>query len=64
MIRTGGTSSRRPALYELLGQHVAPLFYGRDGDGLPRRWIEMVKHTLSSLGPKVLSSRMLQEYVT
>ena len=52
------------ALYELLGQHVGPLFYGRDGDGLPRRWIEMVKHTLSSLGPKVLSSRMLQEYVT
>jgi starch phosphorylase len=52
------------ALYELLGQHVAPLFYDRDGDGLPRRWIEMVKHTLASLGPKVLASRMVHEYVT
>ncbi len=51
-------------LYELLGQHVAPLFYARDDDRPPRRWIEMVKQTLSSLGPKVLSSRMLLDYVT
>jgi starch phosphorylase len=27
------------------------------------RWIEMVRHTLKSLGPKVLSSRMVREYV-
>jgi glycogen phosphorylase len=52
------------ALYDLLGQHVAPLFYDKDADGLPRRWIEMVKHTLSSLGPKVLASRMVRQYVT
>ncbi len=52
------------ALYDMLGQHVAPLFYDRDSDGLPRRWIEMVKHTLSSLGPKVLASRMMHDYVT
>jgi glycogen phosphorylase len=51
------------ALYDLIGQHVAPLFYDRDSDGLPRRWIEMVKHTLSSLGPNVLASRMLHDYV-
>src|SRR6202023_889178 len=35
------------ALYDLLGQTVAPLFYDRDADGLPRRWLEMVRHTLS-----------------
>ncbi len=52
------------ALYDLIGQHVVPMFYERDADGLPRRWIEMVQHTLSSLGPKVLASRMVREYVT
>ena len=31
--------------------------------GVPGRWIEMVRHTLKSLGPKVLSSRMVIEYV-
>ncbi|MGN6244734.1 MAG: alpha-glucan family phosphorylase [Motilibacteraceae bacterium] len=51
------------ALYDLIENDVAPKFYGHDGDGLPRRWLEMVRHDLKSLGPKVLSSRMLRDYV-
>ena len=51
------------ALYELIEDHVSVMFYDRDAAGLPRRWLEMVKHTLASLGPKVLSSRMLRDYV-
>jgi len=51
------------ALYELIEDHVAVTFYDRDPAGLPRRWLEMVKHTLASLGPKVLSARMLRDYV-
>ncbi|HEX6936400.1 MAG TPA: alpha-glucan family phosphorylase [Actinomycetes bacterium] len=51
------------ALYDLLEHTVAPLFYGRDGDGHPQRWIEMVRHTLQTLGPKVLASRMVRDYV-
>jgi glycogen phosphorylase len=38
------------AFYDLLGQSVAPLFYDRGPDGLPRRWLEMVAHTLRTLG--------------
>ncbi|WP_141922090.1 alpha-glucan family phosphorylase [Haloactinospora alba] len=52
------------ALYELVERQVAPLFYERDGDGLPRRWLAMVKNTLVSLGPRVLASRMVRDYVT
>jgi starch phosphorylase len=52
------------ALYDLLGQSVAPLFYDRDSGGLPRRWLEMVRHTLSMLGPRLQASRMVREYVT
>ena len=51
------------ALYELIEDHVSALFYDRVGDGLPRRWLEMVKHTLASLGPKVLAGRMIRDYV-
>ncbi|MEJ2579996.1 MAG: alpha-glucan family phosphorylase, partial [Kineosporiaceae bacterium] len=51
------------ALYELIETAVAERFYDRDGDGLPQRWIEMVRHTLSSLGPKVLATRMVADYV-
>jgi starch phosphorylase len=51
------------ALYELLEEQVTRRFYDRDASGLPRRWLEMVRHTLRSLGPKVLASRMFAEYV-
>jgi starch phosphorylase len=52
------------ALYDLLGQSVAPLFYDRGPDGLPGRWLEMVTHTLRTLGPKAQATRMVREYVT
>ncbi|GAB2922636.1 alpha-glucan family phosphorylase [Rhodococcus aerolatus] len=51
------------ALYELLEGSVLPRFYDRDETGLPARWVEMVRHTLSTLGPKVLASRMVRDYV-
>jgi starch phosphorylase len=51
------------ALYELIETQVVPRFYDRDGDGVPIRWVEMVRHTLKSLGPQVLASRMVKDYV-
>jgi starch phosphorylase len=51
------------ALYSLLEQSVAPTFYERDEHEVPPRWIEMVRHTLQTLGPKVLASRMVRDYV-
>ncbi|WP_024877272.1 alpha-glucan family phosphorylase [Saccharomonospora piscinae] len=51
------------ALYDLLGQQIAPLFYDRDGDGVPRGWLSMIWHTLRTLGPRVQASRMVREYV-
>ncbi|MCF4140402.1 glycosyltransferase family 1 protein [Streptomyces sp. Tue 6430] len=51
------------ALYDLLEQRVTPRFYERGAGGLPDRWIEMVRQTLTHLGPKVLAGRMVREYV-
>ncbi len=51
------------ALYDLIENEVAPRFYDHDEDGVPIRWIEMVRHTLKSLGPKVLATRMVRDYV-
>ncbi|GAA4345596.1 alpha-glucan family phosphorylase [Angustibacter luteus] len=52
------------ALYDLIEGQVAPRFYARDEEsGLPGRWLEMVSHTLRSLGPKVLATRMVRDYV-
>ncbi len=51
------------ALYDLIENEVGPRFYDVDGDHLPLRWLEMVRHTLKSLGPRVLSTRMVRDYV-
>ena len=51
------------ALYDLIESQVAPRFYDRGPSGLPERWIEMVRHTLVTLGPKVLAGRMVRDYV-
>jgi starch phosphorylase len=51
------------ALYELIETQVAPRFYDRDQSGLPGRWLEMLKHTLGTLAPKVQATRMVQDYV-
>ncbi len=52
------------ALYELLGKSVAPLFYERDAEGVPQGWVERIRHTFRSLGPKVQAERMVREYAT
>ena len=50
------------ALYDLIEKSVAPRFYDRNEQGVPTRWVEMVRHTLIALGPKVLASRMVRDY--
>jgi glycogen phosphorylase len=47
------------ALYDLLGRSVAPLFYDDGGSG----WVERIRHTFRSLGPKVQAERMVRDYV-
>ncbi|WP_136520754.1 alpha-glucan family phosphorylase [Cellulomonas telluris] len=51
------------ALYDVLEHQVVPRFYARDERGVPRRWLDMVRHTLATLGPKVQATRMVADYV-
>jgi starch phosphorylase len=51
-------------LYDLLEHEVLPLFYDRDASGIPRRWIQRIKHALRTIGPRFGSRRMLDEYAS
>lgn len=51
------------ALYDLIEHTVAPRFYDRDEQGLPLHWLENVRHTLATLGPKVQATRMVRDYI-
>ena len=51
------------AMYDLIEHQIAPRFYDRDADGLPRRWLQSIRHTLATLSPELSADRMVREYV-
>ncbi|GIW71089.1 MAG: alpha-glucan phosphorylase [Planctomycetota bacterium] len=66
-----GHTHRDPALqdardredaFRVLEEEVAPLFYERDAQGLPRRWIARVKHAMQALGWRFNAERMVRDY--
>ncbi len=51
-------------LHRLIAEDVVPAFYeDRDEAGIPRRWIELIRASLRTLGPVFCATRMLNEYV-
>jgi starch phosphorylase len=52
------------ALYDIIENEIVPRFYDTDADGIPERWVQMIRDTVAGLGPKVLASRMVRDYVT
>jgi starch phosphorylase len=60
---TGSDAGDAESLFRVLEDEVVPLFYERDADGLPRRWIQRVRASLSRLTPRFSANRMLREYV-
>ncbi len=50
------------ALYDLLEQELVPMFYDRGGDGVPRRWVRMIKTSMRTLLPRFNTNRMVREY--
>jgi starch phosphorylase len=51
------------ALLDCLERDVIPLFHERDGAGVPRRWVQMIKRSMMTIGPRFSATRMLNEYV-
>lgn len=51
------------ALYEILEQDVVPAFYERRADGLPYRWINLMKASIGDLCHYFNTNRMVREYV-
>ncbi|HZN11627.1 MAG TPA: alpha-glucan family phosphorylase, partial [Blastocatellia bacterium] len=51
------------ALLGVLREEVIPLYYDRDRDGLPRRWIARMKRAIRTLGWRFSADRMVMDYV-
>jgi starch phosphorylase len=57
-------SADAESLYQVLEQELIPLYYDRDANALPHRWIAMMKRSIQSLVPEFNSDRMVAEYAS
>ena len=51
------------SLYDVLQREVIPLFYERDADDLPQKWISRMKRAVRTLGWRFNADRMVMDYV-
>ena len=58
----GGDAADAEALYALLENEVVPRFYDRDKQGLPRRWLTVVRNAIISVTPRFSARRMVKDY--
>jgi starch phosphorylase len=50
------------ALYDRLEREVIPAFYDRNADGIPMRWVALMRESMARLTPRFSANRMLREY--
>jgi starch phosphorylase len=55
-------ASDAESLYRVLEEEVVPLYYNQAADGLPHKWIAMMKRAVQTLVPAYNSDRMVEEY--
>jgi starch phosphorylase len=59
---SGGDDADAAALYDLIEHQVAPLYYDRDAEGVPRGWVAMMKEAMIGAVP-FSATRMVAEYL-
>ena len=50
-------------LYRRLESDVIPAYYERNGDGLPHKWLPIMRQALATLIPRFSARRMVKEYI-
>ena len=62
-IEGDGDDATANSIYDLLEYEIAPRFYDRDSQGVPKDWIGLMKETIRSIAAPFSARRMLKEYV-
>ena len=57
-----GDPAEAEALYRALEEQIVPAFYEHDSQGLPRRWLRIVKEAIRTVAPRFSARRMVRQY--
>ena len=49
-------------IYNLLEQEILPLYYNRDSNGVPVRWVQFIKKCIAEIAPEFTTKRMIDDY--
>jgi starch phosphorylase len=49
-------------IYDLLEREIVPAFYDHD-NGIPRRWLSVVRQAIVTVAPRFSARRMVKDYV-
>jgi len=58
----GWDAAEATQLYDILENEVIARFYDRDSEGLPRKWIAMIRESMARLTPEFSANRAVREY--
>jgi len=50
------------ALYEMLENEIAQIYYERSSDGVPREWVRVMKNSMRTVNAEFNTNRMVEEY--
>lgn len=50
------------AIYQILENDIIPVFYQHSSDGIPHKWVKIMKESIKSNGPRFSTRRMVKEY--
>ena len=50
------------AIYDIFEDEVIPTYYSRNKEGIPEKWVNIVKNTIAQVAPNFTTSRMIRDY--
>ncbi len=50
-------------IYNIIEEEIAPAFYNRNSKGVPEKWVQMIKNSISGIAPMFTMRRMLNDYI-
>jgi alpha-glucan phosphorylase-like protein len=49
-------------IYSLLEHEIVPMYFGRNAEGVPEKWVKFIKNNISEIAPHFTMKRMLDDY--
>jgi len=49
-------------IYNILENEIAPMFYNRNKNNVPVKWVQKIKNTIAHIAPEYTTKRMLDDY--